>query len=603
SADITADEWDIPTGRGATLVVAASDAYPSSKAQADYVVDGTADQVELQAAEALLATLGGGTIQLTEGNFDINGDVTPGLPAIAGAGFFIYHSNIYLRGVPGATILRGSGTNSNAVVLLGALAIGSTVENIGVMDVVITAPAAPTNGLAIFCSVGAVALKGVLVQNIIIEDIFLDVTGGKGIGIGGSVTDSVTDVIIRDFIIKDADYYGIDSTHAVGVDSINNVVISNFRMENNKQNIKFTAPVGNVLIANGFITTGEYGIDVTGSTGVVIDSVEVSGQTIDGFHIYADGTILSNVVARDNNRNVRISADDVQFEGKVYNSTAEEGLLVVGNNGRFIGLSENNIKEGFKAQLFGGHYIDWKSIEDGQSGIFLNNADHNVITGSVYRAGWYGVYLYEATHNTVTGMILRDNSQAADNTYTDISVNSNSNYNRIIGNISEATLATNVHTNFYESGDSTDNVYLGNYASGGQTNRWNLLGTTTTVDHMPESITLDLSGGATDTEVFHAQHDMAIVGYTIYYTEASSGDAGVVVRIGRYQDGVALDGDYFDSVTSEINKNLGYQKVMVSSDMTQKAIAAGDTITVGTAGGKAGTGEVRIVLRIIEAGN
>jgi len=56
----------LPSGRTATLVVAASDSSAKGKANADYVCDGTDDQVEIQAAiDALPA--GGGKVVLLEG--------------------------------------------------------------------------------------------------------------------------------------------------------------------------------------------------------------------------------------------------------------------------------------------------------------------------------------------------------------------------------------------------------------------------------------------------------------------------------------------------------------------------------------------------------
>jgi parallel beta-helix repeat protein len=57
-------------GRGAMLVVAANDASALEKAQADYVCDGTADNVEIQAAITALPA-GGGKIILTDGTFNI----------------------------------------------------------------------------------------------------------------------------------------------------------------------------------------------------------------------------------------------------------------------------------------------------------------------------------------------------------------------------------------------------------------------------------------------------------------------------------------------------------------------------------------------------
>jgi hypothetical protein len=74
------DHWEIPTGRGATYVVAASDATATAKAQADYVCDGTADEVQINAAINLLidntTTIGGGSIHLTEGTFYIAAPIT-----------------------------------------------------------------------------------------------------------------------------------------------------------------------------------------------------------------------------------------------------------------------------------------------------------------------------------------------------------------------------------------------------------------------------------------------------------------------------------------------------------------------------------------------
>jgi len=75
-----------PIVRTATVVVAASDASAKSKAQADYVCDGTDDQVEIQAAIDSLPD-GGGTIYLTEGHFNIGSTITfSGETKFVGAG-------------------------------------------------------------------------------------------------------------------------------------------------------------------------------------------------------------------------------------------------------------------------------------------------------------------------------------------------------------------------------------------------------------------------------------------------------------------------------------------------------------------------------------
>lgn len=72
---VQADDIKAPTGRSATLVIAAADSSAKSKAQADYVCDGTADDVEIQAAiDALPIT--GGKIQLLEGLFNLSNEIS-----------------------------------------------------------------------------------------------------------------------------------------------------------------------------------------------------------------------------------------------------------------------------------------------------------------------------------------------------------------------------------------------------------------------------------------------------------------------------------------------------------------------------------------------
>ena len=66
--DYTGADYEFPTGRGATYVVAASNASAASLAQADYVCDGTNDEVELQAANDAAA---GGTVQVMDGTYNI----------------------------------------------------------------------------------------------------------------------------------------------------------------------------------------------------------------------------------------------------------------------------------------------------------------------------------------------------------------------------------------------------------------------------------------------------------------------------------------------------------------------------------------------------
>jgi parallel beta-helix repeat protein len=95
--------------RSATIVVAASDSSEKSKAQADYVCDGTADDVEIQSAiNALPAT--GGKIQLTEGTFVLNADATFYLNDSKCA-FLIQKNNVEFAGTKGTILKFADGIN------------------------------------------------------------------------------------------------------------------------------------------------------------------------------------------------------------------------------------------------------------------------------------------------------------------------------------------------------------------------------------------------------------------------------------------------------------------------------------------------------------
>jgi hypothetical protein len=98
---------------------------------------------------------------------------------------------------------------------------------------------------------------------------------------------------------------------------------------------------------------------------------------------------------------------------------------------------------------------------------------------------------------------------------------------------------------------------------------------------------LDLSGSAqADVVILHAITACTLVKVELLYTEASSGDAGVTVTVGK-----ETDPDYYYTGTSEISKAAWY-----TLDVTLLAtdLAAGDTLICGHAGSKSGTGEILV---------
>lgn len=157
---------------------------------------------------------------------------------------------------------------------------------------------------------------------------------------------------------------------------------------------------------------------------------------------------------------------------------------------------------------------------------------------------------------------------------------------------------SNTDVDVFEEDTTNYNTYFNNNMNSG--NGWTLIGPRNTYDVHLMSEELDLSGAAVNPEIFFSATDCALVGYRIIYTEAASADAGVDVRIGRYRTGVALDDDYFDETTSVPNSGLGDEDFFNAAALTNQAIASGDIVTVGTAGGKAGIGNVKLILSIME---
>lgn len=107
-------------------------------------------------------------------------------------------------------------------------------------------------------------------------------------------------------------------------------------------------------------------------------------------------------------------------------------------------------------------------------------------------------------------------------------------------------------------------------------------------------VAIDLSGGAQIIPILHADAELTILKVIIVYiNEASSADAGVEIRVGK-----ETDENYFVSETSEINKAEWYEK---EATLLQTILTAGDTLTVGSVGGKAGTGELQIYVWYTDA--
>ena len=106
------------------------------------------------------------------------------------------------------------------------------------------------------------------------------------------------------------------------------------------------------------------------------------------------------------------------------------------------------------------------------------------------------------------------------------------------------------------------------------------------------STSADLSGAAVTLVCLHTELAAELVRAFLLYTEASSADGGVGVRVGKANATTATN-DYYVSDSSESSKSLWYVQELT---LLKKDIIAGDTVTFYSAGSKTGTGEVMLVI-------
>jgi hypothetical protein len=118
-----------------------------------------------------------------------------------------------------------------------------------------------------------------------------------------------------------------------------------------------------------------------------------------------------------------------------------------------------------------------------------------------------------------------------------------------------------------------------------------------TGDIVVASTELDLSAAGVDVLELYAAKDYYILGIGMIYTEASSADAGVIVRVGN-----AASSTHFLTKTSQTSQALGYvRKHIDSADFASRDLKQGEFLTVGTAGGKAGAGKVKFMIYLAES--
>jgi parallel beta-helix repeat protein len=383
---------DSATPRTATIVVAASDSSAAGKAQADYVCDGSDDQVEIQAAiDALPST--GGIIQLSEGTFNlasVDGDHSIDLS----------RDNVIFRGSGmGATkLFIGNGVRKNGI---GAV----NSANITISDLEIDGNKANNtegapNGDSIqngiyFRNVDYSTIERVSSHDNIFHGIFL-------------VGDSDYNRVVNNKLIRNR-YRGIHAHTSVDY----NYYGYNYLFENGDG----TGTYGGLfVIFNGAtynIIEGNH-IEATKSTGV--GGIDIGGGSAPAFGNVIVGNIIDTSATASVHGIRFVNADNIYettitgnlIRASRYGILVEDGTpkgTIISNNSIYAGVRGIYVVSGGEELVISNNII--RAIAE--EAISLNRVTRSTISGNLMKA-----------HSTVDGLEMKnctDNIIQANNFY------------------------------------------------------------------------------------------------------------------------------------------------------------------------------------------
>ncbi len=366
------------TGRGATFLVAASDANATIIAQADYVCDGTADDVQIQAAiDALPA--GGGKVLLSEGTFSITAYIT-------------LASNCILQGQGFSTLIQTTG-NIRAIYFDG-------ITNATIRDINIDGNSSTVNTLPLGTG-----------TYITVENCWVHGGGLDGIGLGSGTGKNLNNVIVYSTTRYGINCYN-ESLTSVGA-RINNCLVYETGDDGVVGINSADIAISNTVSRNN---TGA-GFHFNGCKGIVLNNCIAYTNGEEGFDLYdTEYSGVNNCLAYGNTKmgiDLDTGADYSSVSNSIFYLNGEEGILV---------YNSSNVK------VVGNTCIANSATTDNtDSNIELRyNSDNCLVIGNLCRQGSetnqpkYGISVETSTcgDNIIRENDIRDSGQTGN--YSDV---------------------------------------------------------------------------------------------------------------------------------------------------------------------------------------
>lgn len=247
------------TVRDAKYVIASVNATATEKAQADWVCDGTADDVQIQAAaDAIVAAGQGGTISLTGGDFRLATQVD----------------------IEGHMIIRGQGIYSTTLILgtntMNGLAV-ATDDAVVIEDLRVSGGAAPSAGAGIVIDGSATANSYSRISNVALNACYngIDVQASSGL-------------IVEKSVINSSVNYGIKFQNTYNDDMGDAYIRDNSIASSGVAAIEYESG-GGLKITDNKLIGGQYGLHMNWGANLASSILLVAGNSIENqteSHIY-----------------------------------------------------------------------------------------------------------------------------------------------------------------------------------------------------------------------------------------------------------------------------------------------------------------------------
>ena len=359
----TGGKWQA-TG-GEYTIVAAANSPQAIKDAADYVADGTADEVEINAA---LTAAAGGKVYLAQGTYVANATILiPNNTTLAGAGsgtkvnlVSASSSENLIENLDTAT---GTGITVRDLWLDGSSSSGATQRGV-YLNGVGSASASERDGarlqsilISSFSAHGLV-LTGTT-QRVFIEGVTAENNTDHGFYILGSYN-VLSSNISRNNSENGFYLFGAGATH--------NTLKGNTSTGNAIYGIGLVSDSSNNTVTGNTTQSNNYGIYTASSSGNTITGNTVQGNTSGIYSYSGTGTAISGNAIRGNNSGIVIEGVvSYSLSGNSINESAISGITV-----RIF--SQNNTLSGNTISNSGG--------ASNNNGIYLDRADSNTITGN-----------------------------------------------------------------------------------------------------------------------------------------------------------------------------------------------------------------------------